>query len=148
MAIFTINSSSFQDFEVSGSFRAGPNITIDFSQASGIIGTSSWANNSTTASYALVGTSNIVGGIRTITSNYTASSTDYTILCNNTASIGIYLPAGLAVGSMYNIKHIIIGPSITIKPASGLIDNSTNQIITNKNDSMTTQWDGSNWWIL
>ena len=37
--VFLVNSSSFQDVEVSASLRAGPGITVDFTQATNVTGT-------------------------------------------------------------------------------------------------------------
>lgn len=91
--------------------------------------------------------------IRTVTSNYTASSNDNTILANTTsAPVSITLPAASPItGRIYTIKKIGSGGldnQLTISPASGTIDGGSSFIIYNDWSYVTLQTDGSNWFII
>ena len=88
--------------------------------------------------------------IKTITNNYTASNTDYTILCKNTASIGIYLTSSFAAGTLLNIKNAGTGTyGIIVTPSSGsLVDGQSSWLINKAYTNMQVQWDGINWWQL
>ena len=89
--------------------------------------------------------------ITTKTANYTASVSDYTILCNNSGAITISLPAASGCsGRIYVIKKISgILNNVTIDPnASETIDGSTTRTMTLQNDSVMIQSDGANWYVL
>ncbi len=112
-----------------------------------LVGTSSYAitaSSAQTSSYALT---TIANSMKTITSSYTASVSDSTLLCNPKSAMGVNLPSTIGVGTIYNIKNIS-SFSITVTPASGLIDNQSFQTIQNQYTNMKVQWDGNNWWIL
>jgi hypothetical protein len=89
--------------------------------------------------------------IVTKTSTYTATASDYTILCN-TGSMTVNLPqASTVTGRIYVIKKISSNSgTITIAPySSETIDGqSTNTNIYSRWASLTIQSDGSNWFIL
>jgi hypothetical protein len=92
---------------------------------------------------------NTVNTITTVTSNYSASTSDYTIVCKNTTPISIYLTSSLPAGTMYNIKNGSSGSfPVTVIPSSGTIDGSSNAIINSAYTSMQVHYDGTNWWIV
>lgn len=91
-------------------------------------------------------------GITTKTASYTASTNDYTILCNNTSgSITISLPSAIGcTGRVYVIKknsttlnNVVIDPNSSEK-----IDGATSKTLTNQYESIMIQSDGTNWYIL
>lgn len=92
-------------------------------------------------------------GITTKTSNYTASVSDHTILCNNTAgAITISLPpAAGCTGRTYVIKKVsAAGNNVVLAGYNGTetIDGSTTYTITNQYTAILLQSDGTNWYIL
>lgn len=101
-------------------------------------------------SSSVVGTQGFTAGIKSITTNYTASSIDYTILCKATASIEINLPSTTANGQIFNIKNATSQSfGITVTPTSpALIDNQSSWVINSAYNSMELQYDGTNWWII
>ena len=91
--------------------------------------------------------------ITTITSNYTLTANDNTILANTTSgAISITLPApGSFAGRIYTIKKIGTGGidnDLTITPASGTIDGGSSYKIYNDWTYVTLQTDGTNWFIV
>ena len=116
-----------------------------------------FTNNASNANFAatastITGSPLIVLGfaanIKTISSSYTASNTDYTILCKNTASIGIYLTSSFAAGTLLNIKNAGTY-GIIVTPSSGsLVDGQSSWLINKAYTNMQVQWDGINWWNL
>ena len=119
-------------------------LSTTFGFVGNLTGTSSWASNAinsgtaTTASYLIGGS--IAASIKTISASYTASVTDYTILYNNTASIGIYLPSTVNTGQMFNIKNASSGTfAVTVTPQSGKIDGQSTQIINTAYTNMSVQ---------
>ena len=89
--------------------------------------------------------------IVTKTANYTASASDYTILCNNTAAaITVFLPNASGItGRMYVIKKISSSFSVTIQASgSQTIDGVNTQILTSQYQKLVVQSDGSNWYII
>jgi hypothetical protein len=90
--------------------------------------------------------------IVTKTANYTASVSDYTILCNNTvAAITIGLPtaAGCA-GRIYVIKKISpAGYTVTVDGfGSETIDGNLTYALILQYSFIMIQSDGTSWWIL
>jgi hypothetical protein len=87
----------------------------------------------------------------TVSANYTATASDYTILCN-VNGMTLSLPQASTVpGRVYLIKKIASGGTvITVDPyGSELIDGATTSIIVkNQWASMMIQCDGSAWYIL
>jgi hypothetical protein len=91
------------------------------------------------------------GNVRTISSSYTASSADYTIICVNTSSIGIYLTSSLQIGQIYNIKNYtsLSFNTIAVQPQNGTIDGNTSVNINGAYTNMEIQNVGNgNWTIL
>ena len=86
------------------------------------------------------------------TGAYTATATDYVIICNATsASFTVTLPAAAShTGRVYHIKKIdSSGNTVTVDGASAeTIDDGATAIITTQYESITIQSDGSEWWIL
>lgn len=91
--------------------------------------------------------------IKTITSSYTVTSDDNTILANTTSgAITLTLPnaSGFA-GRIYTIKKIGSGGidnQLNINPAAGTIDGGASYVIYNDWTYVTLQTDGSNWYII
>jgi hypothetical protein len=91
--------------------------------------------------------------VTTITSNYTLTASDNTILANTTsAAITVTLPSPANIaGRIYTIKKIGTGGldnELTITPASGTIDGGANYKIYNDWTYVTLQTDGTNWYII
>ncbi len=91
--------------------------------------------------------------IKTVSSNYTATAADNTILANTTSgAVTITLPAPANIsGRIYTIKKIGSGGidnELTISPASGTIDGGSSFVIYNDWTFITLQTDGSNWYII
>ena len=91
--------------------------------------------------------------ITTVTSNYTLTGTDNTVLANTTSgAITITLPApGAFAGRIYTIKKIGTGGidnDLTIVPASGTIDGGVSYKIYNDWTYVTLQTDGTDWYII
>lgn len=91
--------------------------------------------------------------INTVTSNYTLTASDNTVLANTTSgaiTITLPNPASFA-GRIYTIKKIGTGGidnELTITPASGTIDGGANYKIYNDWTYVTLQTDGTNWFII
>lgn len=91
--------------------------------------------------------------ITTVTSNYTLTGNDNTVLANTTSgAIAITLPAPANfAGRIYTIKKIGTGGidnDLTITPASGTIDGGSSYKIYNDWTYVTLQTDGTNWYII
>ena len=91
--------------------------------------------------------------ITTVTSNYTLTGADNTILANTTSgAIALTLPApGNFAGRIYTIKKIGTGGidnELTITPASGNIDGGSSYKIYNDWTFVALQTDGTNWYII
>lgn len=84
--------------------------------------------------------------------NYTATSSDYSIFCiGGTSGITIALPAAASnIGRVYIIKKIDSGAGkITIDAnLNETIDGSLTWLLTLQYESITIQSNGSNWYIL
>ena len=108
------------------------------------------------ATNAPVSTFEVAGGFGTAvvskTGNYTATASDYTILCDaTTASFTVTLPASSgATRRMYVIKKIDSSANtVTIDGnASETIDGATTKVLTTQYASYTIQCNGSNWFII
>jgi hypothetical protein len=99
----------------------------------------------------------VVGSIATnltkVTSSYTATAADNTILADATSgALTITLPApGTIAGRMYTVKKIGTGGidnQLTITASGGTIDGSANYIIYNDWTFVTLQTDGTNWFVI
>ena len=109
------------------------------------------------AVYVQGGTSRFTGiatNIQTVTSTYTATVNDYTILCNGTFTVTLPIlgtllsganPQGVKIGQIFVIKNIGTG-TITVSSAAN-IDGTTTQTIGAQYASITVQWDGTQYWI-
>jgi hypothetical protein len=91
--------------------------------------------------------------IKTITSSYTVTAADNTILANTTSgALTVTLPAPTSfAGRIYTIKKIGSGGidnDLTISPASGTIDGGSSYKIYNDWTYVTLQTDGTNWFII
>ncbi len=91
--------------------------------------------------------------ITTVSSNYTLTGADNTILANTTSgAITITLPApGSFAGRIYTIKKIGTGGidnQLNVTPASGTIDGGASYTIYNDWTYVTLQTDGTNWFII
>lgn len=89
--------------------------------------------------------------ITTVTTNYTITATDNTVLVNPSAPVTITLPAaGTIRGRIYTIKKIGGGldNGVTITPTGGQIEGGTNYPIYNDWTFVTLQTDGTNWYII
>ena len=91
--------------------------------------------------------------IATVTSNYTLTGADNTILANTTSgAITLTLPApGNFAGRIYTIKKVGTGGidnDLTITPASGTIDGGASYKIYNDWTFVALQTDGTNWYII
>ena len=89
-------------------------------------------------------------GITTISSSYTASISDYAIICTNTSPISIYLTNSLQTGQHYNIKnYTTLSAAITVIPSTGTIDGQSTMIVAGAYSNMEIINVGSgNWAIL
>ncbi len=91
--------------------------------------------------------------IKTITSNYTATGADNTILANTTSSaitLSLPNPTNFA-GRIYTIKKIGTGGidnQLTLSPGGSTIDGGASYVIYNDWTFVTLQTDGSNWYII
>jgi hypothetical protein len=97
-------------------------------------------------------TGSVAASITTKTANYTATATDYTIICNNTSgAITISLPAASGcAGRIYNIKkssaalnNVVIDPN-----GSETIDGAATRTLTVQYEGVLIQSDGSNWFVI
>jgi Major tropism determinant N-terminal domain len=85
------------------------------------------------------------------TSNYTATSTDDTILVNATSgNVTITLPtSGISTGKIYTIKKTDSSShTVTLAPSSGTIDGQSNAVTSVQYTSLDVQFDGTNYWII
>lgn len=89
--------------------------------------------------------------ITTKTVTYTATASDYTIVCNNAGAITINLPAAAGcAGRIYVVKKISgAALNVTIDPnASETIDGALTRLLTTQYESVMIQSDGTSWFIL
>jgi hypothetical protein len=90
----------------------------------------------------------VVNPIKTVTSNYTITDTDHTVLVNGSASTDITLPSAVNNSNyVYNIKNLTT-EAVNISSTVGLIDLSSSETINSRFQSLTVQSDGSNWYII
>ena len=91
--------------------------------------------------------------ITKVTSSYTVTAGDNTVLADATGgAITITLPGpGTIAGRIYTIKKIGTGGidnALTITPTSGTIDGGSNYIIYNDWTFVCLQTDGTNWYVI
>ena len=150
VATFTVNAQ--------GQLTAAANATIAISntQVSGL-GTMSTQNSNnvtiTGGSISNVTLSNVSinTSIVTKTANYTASTTDETILVNAAGLVTITLPTAVGVaGKIYTVKKIdSTAYAVTVATTSSqTIDGLTTYTLSNQYGGVNVQSDGSNWYII
>lgn len=92
--------------------------------------------------------------ITTVTTNYTVTATDNTVLVNPAAAVTVTLPNPTGMkGRIYTIKKITTGTdnidnTVTITPTGAQIEGGTNYTIYNAWTYVTLQTDGTNWYII
>lgn len=88
----------------------------------------------------------------TVTSNYTALTTDRTVLVNATSPSIISLPATHTSGQKINVKDISGAAgtnNITVNSADGdLLDGATTAVISTNSQALTFLSNGTNWFII
>ena len=87
----------------------------------------------------------------TSSASYTATTSNYTILCNTTSNnITLNLPAASSnTGRVYNIKKIAAANTLTIDAnASELIDGATTLAMTTNQQARNIVCDGTGWHII
>lgn len=121
--IFQVNSSSFQDVEISASMRAGPNSILDFTQASIVTGsfsghgsnligiTASYIEPSATSSYALTASVALnaissMSSILSISASWVSASIRIT-----TADTASYITASNITGRVENATQALFATS-------------------------------------
>ena len=99
-----------------------------------------------------VETDGFIGATVAKSGAYTATATDYAIICDATsAAFTITLPAAAShTGRVYHIKKIdATGNAVTVDGnSSETIDDATTATLASQYDAVTIQSDGSEWWIL
>lgn len=85
--------------------------------------------------------------VQIITSDYTISPTDGTILANGTLTLTLPTSSGI-VGTKYFVKNIGDGDITIIGTSNQLIDGETSLILTEKNSSLSLVSDGTGWLIF
>lgn len=106
-------------------------------------------NNSPTSTLHVTGS--VAMAITTKTANYTATASDYTIVCNNTGAITISLPAASGCsGRVYVIKKIsAVSNNVIIDPnGAETIDGAATKTLTVQYESAMIQSDGTSWFVL
>lgn len=90
----------------------------------------------------------VINPIRTVTSNYTITDNDYTILVSGSAATTVTLPSASNNSNyVYYVKNITTN-KVIIDTSAGNIDGSSSKTINQKFESITAQSDGSNWFII
>ena len=91
-----------------------------------------------------VATGGLATSIQTQVTTYLATEFDHTINCNGTFTLT--LPTtGIQTGQEYYIKNI--GTGVITVSSSVNIDFSTSLALNTQGQSVTVQWDGTQWWI-
>lgn len=109
-----------------------------------------------TGAVALAGALDVAGGLQanlvTKTGAYTATASDYTIICDaSSAAFTITLPAAAShTDRIYHIKKIDSSSNTVTVDGNGSepIDDATTAVLTTQYESITIQSTGSEWWIL
>lgn len=88
--------------------------------------------------------------VATKTSDYTLTTTDDIVLCNNVTSMTITLPAATASGRIYNVKNINNSGSVIIDAnvGGGTIDGELTQTINSYENITLVDGSNLNWYIL
>lgn len=88
----------------------------------------------------------IATAIVTETASYTITASNSTILANGAITITLPTASGIS-GRQYTIKNIS-SSTVTLASAGGTIDGSTTISLTSKNEAVTVQSDGTNWYVI
>jgi len=141
-------TSSWSVYSTTSSYALNAGTTITTGSTYPI--TSSWTLNCITSSYVL--SSNVYYPIKTISTDYNVSLSDYTVLCNVTSSnINLKLPsASSSVNRIFNIKkRDATGYVIHVTTTNGdYIDFDITQSISHRGTNLSVHSDGSQYWIL
>ena len=87
--------------------------------------------------------------IATKTSDYTILPSDYTIVADGASNtVAIQLPAAPKTGQIFNIKCKNSDNTVTVDRNSKLIDGDASDLTLIKSESVTLQYDGTEWWII
>lgn len=81
------------------------------------------------------------------TANYTAAGYEHVFVDSTLGNIVITLPAVTGGKPVQVTKISVDTNTVTVTPASGLIDGLTNFSIRQRGESIDTAPDGTNWWI-
>ncbi len=91
----------------------------------------------------------IVLGIVNKSSAYTATSGDFTILCDTTAgSFSIKLEAAPTSGQIHNVKKIAAANTCTVDGNGNTVDGAATTPLTTNNVNLQMQFDGTQWRVL
>jgi len=90
--------------------------------------------------------SNMVSSYVSKSGNYALVETDSAVVFTATATAT--LPASMPAGKTFRIKLKGASLTLTITPASGLIDDAANAILTVDNQAIDVVFDGTNWQIF
>ena len=95
-------------------------------------------------------TAGLLYPIKTVSTDYSATLLDYTILGNTTSGdVTVTLPsASVGKRKIYNIKKVDSSNTLTITTDSGSIDGVTNKNITTLYESLSLHSNGSDWFII
>lgn len=85
--------------------------------------------------------------VQIVTSNYTITPTDGTILANGTLTLTLPTAVGI-VGTKYFIKNIGDGEVTIVGTNNQTIDEKTSLILSEKYSSLSLSSDGSGWLIF
>lgn len=83
--------------------------------------------------------------IKPVSTTYSATNSDGTILCNGTFVMTL-ASTGVPTGKTFRLKNINTG-TITVS-SSVNIDFSTTYVLNSVGQSVDVQWDGTQWWVL
>jgi hypothetical protein len=87
-------------------------------------------------------------GINTVTTTYTTTTSDYTVLANSASPFTVTLTTtNITVDQIFRVKNINTG-AITVQGQTGNIDGIASFSLPTQNSSAEFQWDGSNWWVF
>lgn len=109
--------------------------------------------STTVANSTLQVNGSVAMAIKPVTSTYTVTGSDNTILADATAgafTITLPAPAASIVGRIYTIKKIggDIDKAVTIMPGANSIEGGSSYVIYNDWTFITVQTDGTNWYVI
>lgn len=149
-ANITSVAATFPNSYLSNSTATLGNATITLGSTTSTVG--NLTLNNVTINGGTISNIAIGGAITTKTANYTATSSDETILGNaSTGNITITLPTAVgATGKTYIVKKIDSSANVVIvaTTSSQTIDGVTTRNVVSQYDSVQVQTDGANWFII